>query len=187
LAVTTFTRLINKALPGRGARLMTFAAAGVAAALAAGTSVSLASTSATASSGIVHVYEIGGVGPTDQDVITGAFTDYGVDHTGALDHGMVNKVVLSKGSFEANVKKLFAKTKATVNPKTCSIVLTSTAPVQLSHGTRAYKGIRGSITVKLVDAMVMPRLKNGQCAPGESSAKPLAEVGLVTGSGRVSW
>jgi hypothetical protein len=77
---------------------MTFAAAGIAIALAAGTSISLASTSTAASSGIVHVYEIGGVGPTDQDVITGAFTDYGVDHTGALDHGMVNKVVLSKGS-----------------------------------------------------------------------------------------
>jgi hypothetical protein len=91
--------------------------------------------------------------------MTGAFTDYGVDHTGALDHGMVNKVVLSKGS----------------------------APVQLSHGTRAYKGIHGSVTVKLVDAMIMPRMKNGQCAPGQSNAKPLAEVGLVTGSGRVSW
>jgi hypothetical protein len=99
---------------------------------------------AAAFSGIIHDYEIGGVGSTDQDVITGAFTDYGVDHTGALDHGMVNKVVLAKGSFEANVKKLFAKTKATVNSKTCSIVLTSTAPVQLSHGTRAYKGSTGA-------------------------------------------
>ena len=91
------------------------------------------------------------------------------------------------GRPRSNVKKLFAKIKATANSRTCSIVLTSTAPVQLSHGTRACKGIHGSVTVKLVDAMIMPRMKNGQCAPGESNAKPLAEVGLVTGSGRVSW
>jgi hypothetical protein len=35
--------------------------------------------------------------------------------------------------------------------------------------------------------MIMPRMKNGQCAPGDSIAKPVAEVSLITGSGRVSW
>jgi len=51
-----------------------------------------ASAGTGAQSGVLHLYEIGGVSNTDTDVFTGLFTDYGVDHVSALDHGNVNKM-----------------------------------------------------------------------------------------------
>lgn len=138
------------------------------------------------SGGIVHIYESGIGGPTNHNVFTGFFTDYGVDHKDALDHGNVNKIVLSKGTFEANVRQLNARlTVVSSNTRACSIVVTSTAPVPLSHGTGKYKGIRGTLTVTVDNAVVFPRKANGKC--DEVLSKALASITSVTGSGRVRF
>jgi hypothetical protein len=170
-------------------RTMAVAALGAAAVLALGTGLAQAKAPGAApmTGGIVHLYEAGtGTGNIDHDVLTGAFTDYGSDHEGALDHGNVNKIVLTKGSFEANVAALDAKLHPiSMNLKTCSVVVNGTAPVPLSHGTGAYRGIHGSIRATVTIALVFKR-KNGKCATGPT-APELAGVTLVTGSGRVSF
>ena len=167
-------------------RLGAVAATGAAAALALG--VGLAQANATPTAGrVVHLYEAGTTtGNLDTAVFTGAISDYGVDHVGVLDHGSVNKIVLKKGSFEANIAKLNAKFHPiSEDLKGCSIVLAATAPVALSHGTGAYRGIRGSITVTVSDAVVF-KVKGGKCAPSPT-APELANVTEVTASGRVSF
>jgi hypothetical protein len=59
--------------------------------------------------GVVHVYEsdpsltssVGNI------ILTGAISDHGKDHQGvAGKHHTINKIVLSKGSFEVDVAKL---------------------------------------------------------------------------------
>jgi hypothetical protein len=138
-----------------------------------------------AAHGVLHVYEVGTSTRSNHDVITGMFSDFGTDHLDVLDHGNANKLVLTKGSFEANVKKLHARLKVVSNnPRTCTLVLKSTAPVALSHGTGRYRGLRGTLRVTVVNAVVFPK-KNGHCA--ENIRKPVrANVTTVTGSGRVS-
>jgi hypothetical protein len=194
------TRASHAATTEKGTTMMTgrassyvaaIAAIGAAAALAmtAGLSPARAAASAAAAtpaaSGVVHIYEAGTSTHSNRDVITGFFTDYGVDHLDALDHGNVNKIVLTKGSFEANVRKLHARIKVVSdNPRSCALVLKSTAPVTLSHGTGSYRGIHGTLTVTVVNAVVFPK-KDGRCA--EDISKPVrANVTSVTGSGRVS-
>jgi hypothetical protein len=108
-----------------------------------------------------------------------------VDHLDALDHGTVNKIVLTKGTFEANVAKLHSRLKViSDNSRTCSLVLESTAPVGLSHGTGSYRGIHGTLNITVVNAVIFPK-KNGRCV--EDITKPVrANVTSVTGSGRVT-
>jgi hypothetical protein len=159
------------------------AAAGVLG-LAGGSAVASAGTATHG--GVLHLYEVGGVSNTDTDVFTGLFTDHGVDHVSALDHGNVNKIVLTHGTFEANIATLLARVKAVFSTSGgCSVVLRSTAPVQISHGTGAYRGIHGTITVTLVNAMVFAK-KNGNCPANPETATPTGEVVSAIGSGRVS-
>jgi hypothetical protein len=162
---------------------MGIAAAGMLA-LAAGGAVASAGTAAD--SGVLHLYEVGGVSNTDTDVFTGLFIDHGVDHVNALDHGTVNKIVLTRGTFEANIATLLARIKAVSSTNGgCSVVLNSTAPVQIFDGTGAYQGIHGTITVTLVNAMVFAK-KSGSCPANPQTATPIGEVVSAIGSGQVS-
>lgn len=178
-------------MPGEGDDMIArtgIAAAGIAAAsvLALVSGNGTASAGTTAKSGVVHIYEVGGISNTDTDVFTGLFTDHGVDHTGALDHGNVNKIVLAHGTFEANIAALLSRVKAVSSTSGgCSVVLRSTAPVPLSHGTGAYRGIHGSVTVTLVNAMIFAK-KHGSCPANPETATPIAEVVSAIGSGHVS-
>jgi len=159
------------------------AAAGV---LTLATGSAVASAGTATDSGVLHLYEVGGVSNTDSDVFTGLFIDHGVDHLGALDHGNVNKIVLSHGTFEANIATLLSRVKAVSSTNGgCSVVLRSTAPVTISHGTGAYKGIHGTLTVTLVNAMVFAK-KNGSCPANPETATPIGEVLSAIGSGQVT-
>ncbi len=159
-------------------------AAASAFALASGSGVASAGTATK--SGILHLYEVGGTSNTDTDVFTGLFTDHGVDHVSALDHGNVNKIVLTHGTFEANIATLLGRIKAVSSTSNgCSVVLRSTAPVRLSHGTGAYRGIHGTVTVTLVNAMIFAK-KHGSCPANPQTATPIGEVLSALGSGRVS-
>jgi hypothetical protein len=135
--------------------------------------------------GVVHFYEAStSTGNTATDVITGAISDYGNDHQSA--NGNTAKIVLKKGSFEANLTKLDAKIHPiTQDLSDCSVVLAGTAPIALSHGTGAYKGIHGSLTVHVINAIVFKVKKGAKCSPGPT-APELTAVEQVTGSGRVS-
>jgi hypothetical protein len=146
-----------------------------------------AATSGTTAGGVIHLLEVGGASGVDSDVFTGAITDHGVDHLGVVDHGNVNKIVLSKGSFEANISKLNKNTAPTSMDSTnCSVVLAGAAPTMLSDGTGAYKGITGTLAVAVHEAEIVPRLSNGKCNFNEG-ATPVAQVISVAASGRVSF
>jgi hypothetical protein len=161
------------------------AALSVAAVLAATAGAASASASPATSGGVVHVYEDSLGGKTNPVVITGYLNDHGVDHEDALDHGQVNKIVLSKGSFEANVAKLHANLNVVASyPKGCTLILKSTAPVTLSNGTGAYKGIHGTVTITSQDVVVFPRNKNDSC--NEQLSLALTDLTTVTGSGKVA-
>jgi hypothetical protein len=95
--------------------------------------------------------------------------------------------VLSKGTFEVNVASLDKKVAPTTyDPTTCAIVLSGTAPTQLSDGTGAYQGIRGTVTVTITEANILPKLKDGKCNQSQN-APPVASVIWITGSGTVSF
>ncbi len=166
-----------------GIAITCIAAAGLLA-FASGNAVASAGTATK--SGVLDLYEVGGVSNTDTDVFTGLFTDHGVDHVMALDHGNVNKIVLTHGTFEANIATLLSRVKAVSSTSGgCSVVLRSTAPVELSHGTGAYRGIHGTVTVTLVNAMIFAK-KHGSCPANPETATPIGEVVSALGSGRVS-
>jgi hypothetical protein len=157
-------------------------------ATAAAPSRATAGAAGPAVSGRIHVYETGIGGRTDHDVITGAFTDFGVDHLNAADHGHANKIVLQKGTFWANVRKLNARIKVvSSNSRTCSLVLRAAAPVPLSHGTGRYRGIRGTLRVTVVNALIFPRKKGGGCDFDIVRATPRQNLTSVTGAGHISF
>jgi hypothetical protein len=157
----------------------------VAAALALGTGFAQAKATPR-TGGVVHIYEAStSTGNTGTDILTGAISDYGTDTTSA--NGATDHFVLKKGSFEANLAALDAK----IHPVSedladCSIVLAATAPITLSHGTGAYKGISGSIKVNFSTAIVFKVKKGAKCSPS-ITAPELSSVQSVTGSGRVSF
>lgn len=163
------------------------AVAALALALAGGVSAARAAQSrpaSAASGGIVHVFETGVSGPVSHDVIVGFIADHGTDHVGVLDHGKVNRLVLTKGSFEVNVSKLQARLKVvSSDPAACTLILQAIAPVTLSHGTGKYRGIHGTLRVTVRNAVVFPR-RHGKCYEQLSAA--VANLSEATGSGRVS-
>jgi len=172
----------------RVASLRLVVAGGAAAGVLAIVAVGAAASAQAASGGVLHVYESGSaVTGTGQDVITGAFTDYGVDHAGVADNGDVNKIVLSRGSFEVNVAKLDNSLAPTSDDqKTCTLVLEGTAPTKLLNGTGAYAGISGTITVTEQAALIFPKLKSGKCNESQT-ARPVAGPYWVSGSGTISF
>jgi hypothetical protein len=143
-------------------------------------------TAGMTSGGVVHIVEVGGISGVDSDVFTGAITDHGVDQLGVADHGNINKVVLSKGSFELNISKLVKKSATSVDSTSCSLVLNGVGPITLLDGTGAYKGITGTATITLHEAEIVPRRSNGKCDFNEN-ARPVAEVVSAAGAGRVSF
>jgi hypothetical protein len=170
---------------GSGMRLGALA---VGAALMLGTAGGAASVHAgpAVPAGVLRVYETGTGGPTNSDVLTGLIGDHGVDNLNVLDHGNVNKLVLTKGSFEINVSKLRAHLKVvSSNHPACILVLKGTAPMAVSHGTGKYQGIHGTLKVTVVNAVVFPKKPAGGCV--ENIAKAVVELSWATGSGHVSF
>jgi hypothetical protein len=181
----TATTAAHRRTRRRAAMVLSVAAVLAATAGATTAGAALASTSPAASSGVVHIYEDSLGGKINPVVITGYLNDHGMDHEDVLDHGQVNKIVLSKGSFEANVAKLHANLEVVASyPKGCTLILKSTAPVTLSNGSGAYKGIQGTLTITSQDVVVFPREKNGSC--NEQLSLALTDLTTVSGSGKVS-
>lgn len=131
-------------------------------------------------------------------VFTGAVGDYGTatrqNANGAANrNGNYVRFNLKRGTFVGNGTVLFAKTNSATpafNRATCSGQFSATAPMPLSSGTGLYAGISGTLNVRLTFAFVGPRFKSGkhkgQCNAGQN-ATPLAQMGSISGSGRVSF
>lgn len=181
-----WARLVGSALRDcRVASWRVVVAGGAASGLLAIVGTGLPGSAQAASGGVLRVYESGsnatGLG---QDVFSGAISDYGVDH---IANGNVNKIVLSKGSFEINKGNL-GKNLRTIsnNPETCTVVLKGSAPVKVLNGTGAYAGISGTVTVTEQTALIFPKLSNGKCNESQS-AELVAGPYWATGKGTVSF
>jgi hypothetical protein len=136
----------------------------------------------------VHFYEAdtaldGNLGTV---VLTGAISDHGTDHQGVAGGGNYNELVLSKGTFEISIAKFGSQLNFPVNPATCSADGSATAPIPIVNGTgtRAYKGISGTIKTTVTFAWIVPRLANGQC---NANATRYPGIGIAKGSGTVSY
>ena len=162
------------------------AAAALGAALFGG-ATAFAASAQTTSRGAVNYFEVSTLGSgTATAVVTGAITDYGVDHVGVADNGNVNQIVLQKGSFEVNVSELNKADVPVLHAKTCSYTAEGTASVTLLDGTGAYAGIKGTIKITSMSVGVLPRLTSGTCNESDS-ASPLEVVRSARGSGTVSF
>jgi hypothetical protein len=147
----------------------------------------LASAAATPTGGEVHVYEadIALAGNIGTVILTGAITDHGKDHQGVAGGGTINRLVLSKGSFEIDLRKLGSDLNFPVDPESCGSdgSATDQVPIVPGSGTGAYKGISGTFTVTAAVASIMPRL-NGTC---NANATQYPGVLIGSGSGTVSY
>jgi hypothetical protein len=137
--------------------------------------------------GEVHFYEAdaalaGNVGTV---ILTGALTDHGIDHQGVAGGGTINRLVLSKGSFEVNVRQIGSRLNFPVHPTTCSSDGSATAAVPIvdGSGTRAYRGITGTLQTRVSVAFTVPRLANGEC---DTNATHYPVVLIAPGAGTVS-
>lgn len=150
----------------------------------------------TPAAGTIQLFTTGGSsGPI---LITGAIGDYGktlnINKYGKADsNGTYVKVTLKKGGFEINAAALNAKLNKLnppVNKATCSAVATATGPVTLFDGTGLYAGISGTIHITVTFAIVLPTYASGkdmgQCNMS-NSAQPLDQMGLIRGTGKVSF
>jgi hypothetical protein len=150
----------------------------------------LASAAPKPAGGVVHVYEVSAsiASPVATDVLTGAITDHGKDHSGVAGKGTINKIDLSKGSFEVNIAKFVSHHPPPVDPKTCSFAdsFTASAPIVKGTGTGAYAGIRGTFKVTVTNAGILPKLKSGKCNESPN-ATPVAGVSWAKGSATVSF
>jgi hypothetical protein len=145
-----------------------------------------AGTASASSGGLVHVYEDVGTGGSGSIVITGAVTDYGFDQVGVEGKDDYHAISLSKGALVADLTKYDSTIKPSINSKTCSFSYTASGPITLSDGTRAYRGVSGTLNISGVFSGILPRQKNGSCNTNDLGS-PLALVGYVHGSGTISF
>jgi hypothetical protein len=151
-------------------------------------SAGLASAAVKHTGGRIYVYEVSPslTSNVAKDVITGAITDFGTDHEGVAGHGTINRIILSKGSFEISIASLAKAPPPAVNPKTCAFECTISAsiPIVKGSGKGAYAGITGTVKVTITEVGILRRLKSGKC---NTSATPLAGFSWTKGSGTVSF
>jgi hypothetical protein len=116
------------------------------------------------------------------DVVTGAIVDHGTDKSIGETY---QKVVLSKGTFEVYAKQFNKSFKVKADKKACTVIGTGTGSnLAISHGTGAYAGITGTISIKaeFVDIGI---IKNGKCQNLNTSSA--AAVSSFSGTGHVSY
>jgi hypothetical protein len=116
------------------------------------------------------------------DIATGVIGDHGTDRPVS---NSTQKVVLSKGTFEVDATKFNKSFRFKADPKGCTAVGTGSARnLPISHGTGAYAGISGSISVKATIAKT-GIIKNGKCQNLQS--KSSAAVSSFSETGHVSY
>jgi hypothetical protein len=145
---------------------------------------------ASAKAVVVHVNTVESATSNTQTVVlTGGIGDAGT----LTVSGPASTVELSKGTIVIDLSKgigaenkLFAHLRTVVNPQTCSMDRSYTAPVAVTSGTGAYAGISGKLVVRTTEVGVFPRTASGSCALS-SSAQPVGFLSLGDGSGTVTF
>ncbi|MGI8413559.1 MAG: hypothetical protein ACR2QA_13965 [Solirubrobacteraceae bacterium] len=121
-----------------------------------------------------------GNGDAAYDVVTGAITDYGNEMSVGRN---AEKIILKKGSFIVDTTKLNQNIKFKASRVGCSGAASGSASsLRVSHGTGAYAGITGSLTVH-VRFNQIGKVVNGKC----NLNKQIAGNGVVTATGHVSY
>jgi hypothetical protein len=134
--------------------------------------------------GPVHFYTITTADNSSSVVLTGTIGDYGTDKPLAGNYNVL-EIKLVHGTFEADITKLNRAVSPVVNSNSCSFTYSGTAPVQFSHGTGSYAGLRGSATVTISGAGVLAKLSSGKCQESQSS-EPIFVISSAVGTGTVS-
>ena len=159
--------------------------------------VSAMATAATSQGGAIRLIVSGGNQPKQKILVVGAIGDYGtassVDQNGKPDeNGNFEQIKLQKGSFMVDATKFNAASNSVrpviASPKNCSVLVSWHAPAAIVSGTRAYKGISGSVNLQGTFAGVGPKFTSGphkgQC---NMKAEPKALQIAITGSGKVKF
>jgi hypothetical protein len=144
------------------------------------------STGAPVAGGTIHLYDIASVSiPKRYVVITGAFADAG-------SIGSSSAAILKRGTITfddskamAAEAKIFAHLSRYVNPRTCALDYTYSAPVTITGGTGAYHHISGTLITTTHDVGVLPRRPNGSCNES-SNTTPYGFVAEDSGTGHVT-
>ena len=138
-------------------------------------------------------------GATSKIVVVGAIADSGigtsVDKNGKVDpNGSYERIVLKKGSFEANSTALDQSAGSeppTLNDvSTCSFAFSASGPITLSDGKGAYAGISGTLNVTEQFVGIGPRYKAGKnkgACNQSDNARPIAGAGAVSGTGTIAF
>jgi hypothetical protein len=135
---------------------------------------------------VVHVTTVGNATSSSQNlVLTGGIGDAGT----LVVNGPTDTITLSRGTLtidltkgEAAESKLFTRLKTLVNPKTCSLNASYTAPVKIVSGTGSYVGVKGTLIVRTNEIGVFPRTSSGSCNLS-TNAQPVGFLSVGTGTG----
>jgi hypothetical protein len=174
----------------------TIAVAGTLACLIAGASVALgAGSSTTPAGGQFKLFVQPGQNQGDGKVVfTGAVGDYG-SSSPAVSSGdkKFATATLKKGTIKIDLTAITAKVDSanpTIDNATCSGSITETAAASLVSGTGLYAGIHGTLQITesfgFIGSTYTSGAKKGQCNQA-ASAPTLAQMGIVYGSGTVSF
>jgi len=153
--------------------------------------------SSTPAGGAIQVWGTPASNGGGTTLITGAVADSGTSaHANSSGDpskkGTYTLLVLKKGTILVNTTQLnkdennASPTASTFNMTTCSGYIPVTAPVPVVKGTKAYKGISGSVAVTLTFAFVIP-LEKGKCNLSNNGPNPSAQYGSIAGTGTVSF
>jgi hypothetical protein len=144
-------------------------------------------------SGPIQIY-VSGTTVTTPILVTGVVTDHGkatsVTKSGKPDeNGNYEKIVLQKGGFWVDATALNKKLNSatpTIDKANCYFAFKGSGPTKIFKGSGAYAGISGAVTVTVNFVGIGPRFKNGKCNMSNNS-QPVAQFGVVTGSGTASY
>jgi hypothetical protein len=141
---------------------------------------------ASATTKVVHVATVGNANSSGQSlVLTGGLGDAG----SLAINGSTDTITLSRGTLtidlsksEGAENKLFSHLKALVNPQSCSMNASYTAPVKVISGTGSYAGTTGTLIVRTAEIGVFPHTPTGSCDLS-SNAQPVGFLSIGQGSG----
>lgn len=170
-----------------GLAIGTAAAATVVAITVAGTA------GASGRSGTIYTYGTPGLdGPNGTVIITGAIGDYGTttkaDRNGQVDpSGKYSLAQLKNGTVLSDPSAVSAKIQAgtpnaKIDPVSCSLQGSVSAPVPIIFGTGSYAGITGTLNTTFTIAELAARTSSGTC---DTNADPIDVYATVFSTGVV--
>ena len=151
------------------------------------------SAGASGRSGTIYAYGTPGLdGPNGTVIITGAIGDYGTttkaDRNGQVDpNGQYSLLQLKNGTVLSDPSALDAKIQAgtpnaKIDPVSCSLQGSVSAPNPIISGTGAYAGITGTVDTTFTIAELAARTPSGAC---DTNADPIDVYATIYSTGVV--